>query len=56
MKVIALFKDGTKREIPIPETVWSSPTHSQAIGYALVQLPKSERTEVKSWEVEEDFL
>ena len=57
MKVIAIYKDGTKREIAIPETEWSKPTALQALEYAKKQIPKSERFFwIKRWEVEEDFL
>lgn len=56
MKVRVLFKSGAVREIPIPETKWSSPTAAQAIEYAKDRLMPSEREKVKSYEVEEDFI
>lgn len=56
MKVIAWFRDGSFVEVPMPETEWSTATPSQAIEYAKTQLAASEREQVKSYEVEEDFI
>lgn len=56
MKVIVHFKDGTSKEVAIPETEWSHPTAAQAIEYAQKQLSKREREQVLRYEAEEDFL
>ena len=56
MRVIVRFKDESTFEVPIHETEGNPPTGAQAIEFAKIRLSATQREQVKSYEVEEDFL
>jgi hypothetical protein len=58
MKVIAYFKDGSKREVPISEIdeLLQVDHPGEAIALAKQHFTAEELERVSSWEVEEEFL